>query len=435
MKINILMVDDIKENLYALEVLLEDVEIEEKKFEGFNLFKSLSGDEALRIVLKEKIDLILLDVRMPGMDGFEVASFLKTNKRTSHIPIIFLTAEFKSDEFIEKGYKVGALDYFTKPIERFQFLNKIQLYIKLFLFQKIQEEEFKDTLDEYMNLMDNYLLFTNTDLEGKITSVSQAFCNVSGYSKRELIGTTHRRLRSPDVGDEFYREMWESISQDAIWKGRIKNITKSGEEFWVENVISPTYDENKKKIGYSSIKQDITARKKLEKVAITDALTGLYNRRHFNQIAHKIINSAKRYNKKFFCFALIDIDNFKKYNDGYGHQEGDNALIEVAKVFLESTNRPDDYCFRMGGEEFCILFLAEDKQKSFDYMDRVRQNIENLKIDHKGNDASKFLTISIGLSCNEGEDIESPEVLYNTTDILLYKAKDTGRNQVVSNIE
>ena len=123
---------------------------------------------------------------MPEMDGFEVAKFLKSSKKTSHIPIVFLTAEFKSEEFINKGYKLGALDYFIKPIEEFQFLNKMSLYINLFLAQKIQQKEFDDTLSEYRKLMYNHIISSDTDIDGKIIHVSQAFCDITGYSKQEL---------------------------------------------------------------------------------------------------------------------------------------------------------------------------------------------------------------------------------------------------------
>ncbi|QOY55264.1 hybrid sensor histidine kinase/response regulator [Candidatus Sulfurimonas marisnigri] len=129
MIINILAVDDVEANLYSLESLLTENKLNTKKI---NIIKALSGEEALKIVLVQDIDLILLDIQMPGMNGFETAKFLKLNPKTKDIPIVFLTAAFKSDEFIKQGYEVGAIDYFTKPIEKYQFLNRINLYINLF---------------------------------------------------------------------------------------------------------------------------------------------------------------------------------------------------------------------------------------------------------------------------------------------------------------
>lgn len=431
MKINLLIVDDVEENLYALEVLLEELEIEDEHFDGLNIIKALNGEEALRVAIKESIDLILLDVRMPGMDGFEVAKILKSSIKTSQIPIIFVTAEFKSEDFINNGYKVGALDYFTKPIEKFQFLNKIQLYITLFLSKKVQKKEFDETLYDYMNLIDKYIISSDTDMFGNITRVSQAFCDISGYSKEDFIGNTHSIIRSPDVDNKFYENMWDVLSSNETWKGKIKNRTKNDEYYWVDAVISPTYDSRGKKVGYTSIKEDITSKKRLEDISITDELTAIYNRRFFNEMMPKIINSSKRYNR-LICFAMIDIDYFKRYNDTYGHQAGDDVLKKVAKVFKISTHRADDYCFRVGGEEFGIVFGAENEENALQFITKIKDDIEALKIENIKSDVGKYLTVSIGLTCKKGQEINSLETLYSQTDKLLYLAKENGRNRVVA---
>ncbi|MEO5355934.1 MAG: hybrid sensor histidine kinase/response regulator [Nitrospirae bacterium YQR-1] len=120
----ILCVDDNENNLFSLEVLLSEIN-------NCRVLKAQSGHAALDILIAVDIDIILLDVQMPEMDGFELAELLKSNKRTKDIPIIFLTAVFKSDEFIKKGYRTGAVDYLTKPVNDDQLLNKISLYLKL----------------------------------------------------------------------------------------------------------------------------------------------------------------------------------------------------------------------------------------------------------------------------------------------------------------
>ncbi len=431
MKINLLMVDDIEPNLYALEVLFEDLEIKNKDFQGLTIFKALSGEEALSIALKEKIDLILLDIRMPGMDGFQVAEFLKMTKKTKEIPIVFLTAEFKSDEFINKGYKIGALDYFIKPIEKFQFLSKMRLYIDLFLSRKIETKKFNDTLSEYMNLMDRHMISSDMDIDGNITRVSHAFCDISAYSKEELMGNSCRMVRSPDVSSELYAEIQERVSKNAVWKGQMKNRTKYGEYYWTESFISPKKDEHDNIIGSTCVEHNITDKKELETISITDGLTGIFNRRYFDEIFSNMVNNARRDNR-LFCFSLIDIDFFKRYNDTYGHQMGDEALKKVADVFQSFTNRADDYCFRIGGEEFSIIFSANENKKAFDFITKIKQSVEDLKIPHSKNDASQYLTISVALTCKEGREIESQESLFEQTDQLLYIAKRTGRNKVVS---
>jgi two-component system sensor histidine kinase/response regulator len=131
MNINILIVDDIESNLYSLESLIKELK-PNKNIMNINILKSLSGEEALKISMSNQIDLILLDIQMPGMNGFEVAKFIKSNSKTKDIPIIFLTAAFKSEDFVKYGFEIGAIDYFTKPIEKYQFLNKLALYIDIF---------------------------------------------------------------------------------------------------------------------------------------------------------------------------------------------------------------------------------------------------------------------------------------------------------------
>jgi len=142
MIINILAVDDLQANLFSLESLVMDYKLDNQDIEKINFIQALSGEEALKIVLDINIDLIFLDVQMPGMDGFETAKFLKLNPKTKDIPIVFLTAAFKSDEFVKYGFEVGATDYFTKPIEKYQFLNKLNLYVNLFAKTKKLQNTF-----------------------------------------------------------------------------------------------------------------------------------------------------------------------------------------------------------------------------------------------------------------------------------------------------
>ena len=142
MIINILAVDDVEANLFSLEALISGNKIGNEDVKKVNFIQALSGQEALKIVLETDIDLILLDIQMPEMDGFETAKFLKLNPKTKEIPIVFLTAAFKAEEFVKYGYEVGATDYFTKPIEKYQFLNKLNLYVNLFAKTKKLKQAF-----------------------------------------------------------------------------------------------------------------------------------------------------------------------------------------------------------------------------------------------------------------------------------------------------
>jgi len=174
------------------------------------------------------------------------------------------------------------------------------------------------------------------------------------------------------------------------------------------------------------------AEKKLQKLSITDELTTLYNRRYFNEVFTKLINSAKRENQTI-CFVLMDIDYFKQYNDTYGHISGDKALQKVSFALKDSFTRADDYCFRLGGEEFGILFKGLDKTQAKKLIDKTRRKIENQQIEHKNNQASKYLTSSFGLIVKNSSDIKDENELYRDADALLYKAKESGRNKVVTN--
>lgn len=174
--------------------------------------------------------------------------------------------------------------------------------------------------------------------------------------------------------------------------------------------------------------------KKLQELSITDALTNLYNRRYFNEVFPKFVNTAKRKKEKLY-FALLDIDYFKLYNDNYGHSSGDTVLRLVADSMKASLLRGDDYCFRVGGEEFAILFHEQSSEKAKDFIEKIRKNIENLNIIHEYNSASAHVTASIGFVMRDAQAVGVCEDLYKEADALLYKAKEHGRNCVQTNEE
>ena len=308
--------------------------------------------------------------------------------------------------------------------------NKKSLLFSIKDFTQLKRKE--KLIHDYVDLIDKNVITSTTDLNGVISYASEAFCKISGYSKEELIGKNHNIIKDPTVLENIYEQMWKDLNENKIWKGELKNIKKDGSSYWVKATISPIFDDNGKKIGYTAIREDITDKKIIEKLSITDALTNLYNRRFFNETFPKFIQNAKRKNE-IVCFALIDIDFFKQYNDTYGHLMGDEALIKVAKILIQSLHRADDYCFRLGGEEFGILFKADDILKANVFLDKIKNKIEDEKIIHEKNIASKFLTISGGLVCLNACDIFNVDELYKQADILLYEAKESGRNRVLNN--
>jgi diguanylate cyclase (GGDEF)-like protein/PAS domain S-box-containing protein len=291
-------------------------------------------------------------------------------------------------------------------------------------------EKTKEKLKSYIKIVNENIITSTTDANGIITDVSNAFCRVSGYTKEELIGNTHKLVRVPNFPAEIYREMWANLKAGKAWKGEIKNRDKFNNEYWVSSYIEPMFDSNTNEIiGYTSIRQNITDKKIIEKLSITDSLTGLYNRRFFNQKIQEEISRAKRENQ-FLSFMMFDVDFFKLYNDTYGHQMGDEVLREIGSLLNRETKRASDFAFRLGGEEFAILYTNSNIAQSKSYAEKIRALIEDLGIRHEKNSVSKYITVSIGLFVKQASEISTNNQIYKITDEALYKAKKNGRNRI-----
>jgi diguanylate cyclase (GGDEF)-like protein len=169
---------------------------------------------------------------------------------------------------------------------------------------------------------------------------------------------------------------------------------------------------------------------KLEQASYTDSLTGMFNRRYFNIVYEREFKRSLRSNNPF-VFMMLDIDFFKQYNDTYGHLQGDVALQAVAKVLKTTLQRPGDYPFRLGGEEFGIILTDIDCNNARSMGEKVREGIESLKIEHKGSKILPTLSISIGGICIVPTADMSEDALIHTADTNLYAAKERGRNQVM----
>lgn len=168
----------------------------------------------------------------------------------------------------------------------------------------------------------------------------------------------------------------------------------------------------------------------LEVYSSTDPLTGLYNRRKFNDIFLTSLSSAKR-QPRLLNFAIIDVDNFKNFNDNYGHVAGDNALILLSRFLERCLLRADDYIFRLGGEEFGLLFYSNDDVSGRAFANSIRQGVENLAIPHVQNENHQLLTISLGMVTIKHKS-KSMLTIYEQADNLMYRAKNSGRNKILS---
>ena len=411
----ILVVDDSNVNLQLLSLLLVD----------YDVITINNGVDAIELAAKEHVDLILLDIMMPDMDGYEVCVRLKKIDKTKDIPIIFITAN-TDEESIDNAYKVGGIDYVTKPFKSKELLARVKTQLS---FHFLQTE-----LEEKIALIDKYVSFSSTDRNGIITEVSGAFCELSGYTREELIGKKHSILRHSDMDKEIYTDMWKTIISGKSWNGDIKNRKKDGGYFWVSALITQRYYVKGNVVGYTAIRQDITNEKVVEELSITDQLTDLYNRRHFNETFPVEIKRSIRQGS-FLSLIMLDIDFFKQYNDTYGHLEGDRVLKELGKALKGQLNRSEDLIYRLGGEEFGVVYAVNSYDDAKNIAQGVLDAITELNIEHKMSLlASKKLSASIGLATlnysNRQNYTITLDEFYKLADNELYKAKVQGRNRL-----
>lgn len=290
-----------------------------------------------------------------------------------------------------------------------------------FAQQKLQSAN--DEMKEFMAIIDKYLITSTTDKTGKIISVSQAFCDITGYTRSELIGKNHNIIRHPDMPENLYKGLWQTILQGNVWHGEIKNQRKDGSFYWVDSTITPTLDDQGNIKGFTSIRQDITDKKKVEDLSRTDQLTQLNNRHAMELIFNKEAERSSRY-RRAFSIIMFDIDLFKSINDNFGHHAGDLVLVQIAKITKQIV-RETDSIGRWGGEEFIIICPETSLDNAETLAEKIRFSIENYKFDGLGT-----RTASFGVA--EYFPGESQESLIKRADDALYEAKRSGRNNVVS---
>ncbi|MEA2049734.1 MAG: EAL domain-containing protein [Campylobacterota bacterium] len=314
---------------------------------------------------------------------------------------------------INSVYKIVAQNRVTSTVPSIDSFNLDDVYY---------------TSNLYNNLIDKYLIASSSNIKGDITSVSEAFCKISKYSKLELIGKPHSILRDKSIPKSIFRDMWKTILSGKVWQGELSNIARDGSVYWVEATISPNYDNNNILLGYTSIRQDITDKKMLEKYIITDHLTGAFNRKHFDEILSNKITQAKTDDSNL-TLAILDIDCFKLYNDSYGHNNGDKVLQKISKYIMKIIKK-NEYFFRIGGEEFAFIISNNNKKISSNRLNQILKAIEDLEIKHKNSDVSRFVTLSCGAICTNGANLDKNTDLFVSADMMLYRAKQAGKNQL-----
>lgn len=257
-KYKILCVDDNANNLFTLSVLL-------KQLQEIQIIEALSAKEGLAVVLKEEIDLILCDVQMPEMNGFEFAQMLKSSKKTRDIPIVFLTAVFKSDEFVHYGFEVGATDYLTKPIDDNQLLNKIRLYIKLFH----QRDQALDNEKRFYNIAQSiqdgiYAI----DTDAKATFVNNEALRLLGYEKDELLGKVihdyiHYKDRHGNPVSAKVCKIHKAMQVGEFFSSESEYFVKKNGSFLKASVQATPLFEDGKVVGSVVVFRDLSIKEKV----------------------------------------------------------------------------------------------------------------------------------------------------------------------------
>ncbi|TDR73242.1 putative bifunctional diguanylate cyclase/phosphodiesterase [Paludibacterium purpuratum] len=420
----ILLVDDRDDNLAVLDAILSDC--------GAALLQAKSGEAALEVLYREEVALVLLDVNMPGMDGFEVLRAMRANRRTRETPTIFVTAYARDEQEIVEGYRDGAIDFILKPVSAAVLRGKVQQFLELDRYKRDLErvnlllEAQKVYYESMLNAADEGVLGLSP--EGRVDFANPTALRLLAAEPDRLLGTHFTEIGHPPAAQE---PSWENTVFYRYWKSRralrladtlLQRL--DGAPLPVTLSCAPLPGANS---GSVIIFQDISQRKKLEEQlrqqAVTDALTGLLNRHGLKQtLAGSVLRSAR--SGRHLALFFIDLDHFKDINDTLGHDFGDLVLKATAQR-LKDALRAKDVIARLGGDEFTVIV---DDLEDVEHAARVaRKLLQAMEApfelqDHK---LSMGACIGIALFPDNCSDTDS---LMLAADLAMYRAKSLGRN-------
>ena len=327
-------------------------------------------------------------------------------------------------------------------VDTYQFLRYTNIalivVIALFMFlylgsqKRVRQSHLSaQRLADKLDLLEKGISIITLDKFAKIKHVNENYLKVCGYKEDELLGQEYQSLLVQTECHDNIESFSRKIVEGKGWGGELAHFTKEKKQHWCEVKFIPIPSRSGGLEGYFVSHQDISHLKGAQKMATTDPLTGINNRRYFYEIFEKEIRRHKR-ERLTIGFLMIDIDNFKLYNDLYGHVEGDKVLIEVAKVLKETCQRSSDDIFRLGGEEFGVLVINTDKKKTEAFASKIIDAIAELNLPHKGNAPYHVVTSSLGgvvVSLDEKEIVLVKD-LYAQADRAMYDAKEAGKNRV-----
>lgn len=286
---------------------------------------------------------------------------------------------------------------------------------------------------ELRTALDEHAIVAFTDAKGVITSVNDKFCAISGYSRDELLGKTHRIINSGFHEPGFFKAMWQALKSGSIWHGEVCNRAKNGSLYWVNTTIVPFINDEGRIVQYIAIRADITERKMAEqeakRLALFDDLTGLPNRRALKEQISRLCLPEKA--PLYHAMLMLDLDNFKDINDSFGHSVGDDLLKQVAHRIQRFTVS-SEHCARLGGDEFVVL-LAEIGTSpdicTTVLLHSAEQICQALAQPYQLHGKIIRTSASVGISMFNCHVQDVTEVL-KQADIALYQSKASGRNCV-----
>ncbi len=451
MTAQILVVDDVPANVKLLEAKLTS--------EYYDVIAAKDGYEAIEIAKQHKPDIILLDVMMPGIDGFETCKRLKEIAEVAHIPVVMVTAlSEKSDRL--KGLEVGADDFLTKPINDMALFARVKSLVRIKVL--LDELRLRDKTNVQMGISSTDNTFLSDVSGSKILLVDddqvqgkQIAAKLSETYQVDWIQEADQVMAKVQEGN-YDMILMSTVLTDADGL-RLASQIKSQEE--TRNVpLLVLVDEDDLRLMLKALEMGIndymtmpvdknemlarvrtqirrkryqdalrTQYQKSVSMALTDGLTGLYNRHFLNTHLENMVRQSVK-SGKVISLMIMDMDHFKEVNDTYGHDVGDRVLKQLAELIMR-ISRSTDLAARFGGEEFVVLMPETDEQSSLGAANRMRELVEKSPFVVGANGETIHKTISIGIA-NSHPDGDSAEALIKRADEALYSAKRNGRNQV-----
>jgi two-component system cell cycle response regulator len=440
---NILLVDDIIENLQLLSDSLIKI--------GYTVRSVTSGRMALKTVKVKQPDIILLDIKMPEMDGYQVCKTLKADEVLRTIPVIFLSA---LDDVFDKvtAFESGGIDYITKPFQMEEVVARIENQLTMQRQQRLLEQEnIKRRETEEILYQSRAMLSSilNSSLDG--IAAMQAVRNPATGEIEDfrclvvnpVIARTFGHKREDMIGKLIFKKFLTSLEPELF--NHFVNLVEIGEplkrDFYYPVGNSCWYHFVAVKLGdgFAITIRDITGRKqielalqdanqKLEQLANLDGLTQVANRRCFDGRLQAEWKRLAR-EQQPLSLILFDVDKFKLYNDYYGHLGGDDCLVRIAQVVQQIVQRPADLVARYGGEEFLVLLPNTDLAGAIKVAQSIQQAIHDQAIPHAKSDVKNIVTLSFGItSLIPTWDIK-PDTLIASADRAMYNAKQEGRDR------